>query len=84
MKYYTYIAKCSDGSLYTGYCKDIFSREKRHNEGKGAKYTRSRRPVSIIYHEVYNTISEAMIREKEIKKFSRKNKEELIMRFKNN
>ncbi len=75
---YTYIVKCSDGSFYTGWTTDIDRRLKQHNSGKGAKYTRVRLPVELIYHEVYETKSEAMKREYEIKSMSRKKKEELI------
>lgn len=75
---YTYIVKCSDGSFYTGWTTDIDRRVKQHNSGKGAKYTRVRLPVELIYHEVYETKSEAMKREYEIKSMSRKKKEELV------
>ena len=76
--YYTYILECSDGTLYTGYTDDLEKRLKAHNEGKGAKYTRPRRPVSLIYHEVFETKHDAMSREAKIKQLSRKQKEELI------
>jgi len=78
MKYYTYIAKCSDDSLYTGYCKNRKEREETHNSGKGAKYTRGRIPVEIVYYEVFESISEAMKREIQIKKLSRLKKKDLI------
>jgi putative endonuclease len=78
MSFYTYIARCNDNSLYTGYCKDINSREKKHNLGKGAKYTKQRRPIKIIYSEEFKSKVEAMRREREIKKFSKINKEKLI------
>ncbi len=76
--YYTYLAKCADDSLYCGYTDDIKSREKVHNLGKGAKYTRSRLPVEIIYFEEFETKSEALKREHAIKKLKRAQKEELI------
>ena len=75
---YTYIVKCCDGSFYTGWTTNIDRRLKQHNSGKGAKYTRVRLPVELIYHEVYETKSEAMKREYEIKSMSRKKKEELV------
>ena len=78
MSFYTYIARCNDSSLYTGYCKDINSREKKHNLGEGAKYTKQRRPIKIIYFEKFKSKIEAMRREREIKKFSKINKEKLI------
>ena len=69
---YTYILKCSDGSLYTGWTNDLERRVKVHNEGKGAKYTKSRRPVELVYYEEFLTKEEAMKREYEIKHFIRK------------
>lgn len=76
--YYTYLLKCSDGSLYCGFTTDLENREKVHNMGKGAKYTRSRLPVKIVYSEKYETKSEALMRENAIKKLTRAQKEELI------
>ena len=76
---YTYILKCSDGSLYCGWTNDIENRLKVHNSGKGAKYTRSRLPVELVYLERFSTKSQAMTREAQIKKMSRKQKEELIV-----
>ncbi|MBI5155738.1 GIY-YIG nuclease family protein [Candidatus Peregrinibacteria bacterium] len=76
--HFFYIARCSDGSLYAGTCVDLAAREARHNDGRGAKYTRSRRPVIIIYHEEFSTLSEARKREALIKTWSRERKEGLI------
>ena len=59
---YTYIVRCKDGSLYTGWTNDIEKRIKAHNEGKGAKYTKSRRPVKLVYYEEFQTKEEAMKR----------------------
>ena len=53
--HFVYIVKCKDGSLYTGYAKDIQARVAKHNEGKGAKYTKIRRPVELVYQETYST-----------------------------
>lgn len=75
---YTYILKCSDNSLYTGWTTDIEKRVKSHNSGKGAKYTRGRGPVLLKYFETFETRSEAMKRECEIKKLSREKKLKLI------
>ncbi|MDR1272478.1 MAG: GIY-YIG nuclease family protein [Clostridiales Family XIII bacterium] len=75
---YVYIARCADGTLYTGYTVDISKRAKAHNEGKGAKYTKSRRPVKIVYSEEFNSKSEALKREAAIKKLSREEKLALI------
>lgn len=75
---YTYIARCSDGTLYTGWTNDLKKRIKDHNEGRGAKYTRSRRPVELVYFEEFYTKEEAMSREWTIKQMSRRKKEEMI------
>lgn len=75
---YTYVLECSDNSLYTGWTTDIDKRLERHNSGKGAKYTRGRRPVVVKYFETFDTRSEAMKRECEIKKLSREKKLKLI------
>lgn len=75
---YTYILQCSDGTYYTGWTNDIAKRLKTHNEGKGAKYTRARLPVTLTYYEAFETKEEAMRREWEIKQLSRKEKEKLI------
>lgn len=77
-KHYIYIVKCKDGSLYTGYAKDIEQRIAKHNSGQGAKYTKIRRPVELVYQEMFDTKSEAMKREYEIKTFSRQKKLQLI------
>ncbi|WP_426427535.1 GIY-YIG nuclease family protein [Staphylococcus equorum] len=77
-KHYIYIVKCKDGSLYTGYAKDIEKRVKKHNKGQGAKYTKIRRPVELVYQEMFDTKSEALKREYEIKTYSRQQKLVLI------
>ncbi|BBK29161.1 GIY-YIG nuclease family protein [Staphylococcus arlettae] len=76
--HYIYIVKCSDGTLYTGYAKDIEQRIAKHNAGKGAKYTKVRRPVTLVYSEVFETKSAALKREYEIKTFSRQKKLQMI------
>ncbi|MDK9866917.1 MULTISPECIES: GIY-YIG nuclease family protein [Staphylococcus] len=77
-KHYIYIVKCKDGSLYTGYAKDIEKRVEKHNKGQGAKYTKIRRPVELVYQEIFDTKSEALKREYEIKTYSRQQKLVLI------
>lgn len=77
--YFVYIAECADGTLYTGYTTDIKKREAAHNSGLGAKYTRCRRPIKIVFFEEYPTKSEALKREYAIKQFSRTEKLELIL-----
>ncbi len=75
---YVYILKCSDNTLYTGWTNNLEKRIKTHNLGKGAKYTKSRLPVELVYFEVYESKSEALKREAEIKKMNRAKKLELI------
>jgi putative endonuclease len=79
MTYYVYIVECSDSTLYTGSTNDIKKRISAHNtEGAGAKYTRSRRPVRVVYTEKLRDLSTALKREHKIKKMTRKKKLELI------
>ena len=67
-KHYVYILLCSDDTLYTGYTNNLEKRIQQHNEGKeGAKYTRSRRPCKLVYHEEYDSKTEALGREYFIK-----------------
>ncbi|HLC75636.1 MAG TPA: GIY-YIG nuclease family protein [Candidatus Peribacterales bacterium] len=75
---YFYLARCSDTSLYSGSCIDLKAREAKHNEGKGAKYTRSRRPIAIIYHEEFALLKDARHREAEVKTWSKAEKEKLV------
>lgn len=77
-KNYIYILECSDGTYYTGWTNNLELRIEAHNSGKGAKYTRGRTPVKIVYKEEFDTKSEALKREIEIKKLSRLKKIELI------
>jgi len=81
MKFYTYILKCADDTLYTGYTENLTERIKTHNgetKRAGAKYTRSRRPVKLVYSEAFKNKSAAMKREIEIKKLTRSEKQTLI------
>ena len=77
---YTYILKCKDGSLYTGWTNDLEQRVAAHNTGKGAKYTKARRPVELVYFEEFETKEQAMKREDAIKQMARKDKLELVRR----
>lgn len=79
---YTYILECSDKSLYTGWTTDLKRRLAMHNQGKGAKYTCSRRPVKLVYFEEFTTKEEAMKREYAIKQLSRQEKLKLITEHK--
>ena len=76
--YHTYILRCADGTLYTGWTNDLPHRIETHNAGTGAKYTQSRLPVELVYNEVYGTKQEAMKREYQIKHLSRDKKLHLI------
>lgn len=76
--HYVYMVKCADNSLYTGWTTDIERRILMHNSGKGAKYTRSKLPVILVYAEAYETKSEALKREHAIKRLSHGEKAELI------
>lgn len=78
MRAFTYIVRCSDGTLYTGWTSDIERRLAAHNDGSGAKYTRGRAPVRLVYCEEFATKEEAMSREFAIKHMRRAAKEELI------
>ena len=80
---YTYLVRCCDGSLYCGWTNYLEKRVKAHNEGKGAKYTKSRRPVELVYYEEFLTKEEAMSREYTIKRLTRAEKLELICQQKN-
>ncbi len=75
---YTYILECADGTFYCGWTNDLEQRIKAHNEGKGARYTKPRRPVKLVYYETFDTKEEAMKREYRIKQLTRAQKEKLI------
>lgn len=78
MAFFVYLVECADKTFYCGYTKDLKARVKAHNEGKGAKYTRARRPVRLVYFEEKSSLKQAMQRELRIKKMPRKEKEKLI------
>ncbi len=75
---YTYIVRCADGSLYTGWTNDIEQRLAMHNSGKGARYTRSRLPVELVWSEEQPSQETARSREARIKQLTRKEKLQLI------
>lgn len=81
MENVTYIVKCRDGSLYTGWTNNIDRRIRMHNEGKGAKYTRARRPVELVYLETFDSKEKAMSREARIKRLTKKEKLLLIEEY---
>lgn len=78
MNNYTYILRCADGSLYTGWTNDLRRRLAAHQAGKGGKYTRSHLPVELVYCESFATAHEAMSREAAIKRLTRQQKLALI------
>lgn len=78
---YTYILKCSDDTFYTGWTNNLKKRIKDHNDGNGAKYTKPRRPVELVYYEEFETKEEAMRREYAIKQLTRTQKMLLIQDF---
>lgn len=73
-----YMVRCADGTLYTGWSNDPHARVEAHNAGRGAKYTRSRLPVELVYSEECESLSAALKRERQIKPWSRARKEALI------
>lgn len=77
-RHFVYMLECSDGSLYTGWTTDLDARVNTHNSGKGAKYTRSRLPVKLVYFEEFDDKLTAQSREREIKKMSRASKLKLM------
>ncbi len=75
---YVYILECSDGTFYTGSTKDLESRIQQHQAGEGARYTKRRLPVRLIYSEEFDRIDAAFYREKQIQSWNRKKKLALI------
>ena len=78
---FVYILECNDGTLYTGWTTNLNRRVAEHNAGRGARYTRSRRPVKLVYHETHPDRRRAMQREAAIKKLPRAGKLALISSF---
>ena len=81
MSHYVYMLRCSDDTIYSGYTVDIEKRVETHNSGKGAKYTRARRPVKLVYYEEFEDKGDALRREIALKKMTRIQKENLISKF---
>ncbi len=80
--YFTYMVRCADGTLYTGFTvDDVHRRIAMHNAGKGAKYTKSRRPVELVWYHEWESEHEARSAEYHTKKLSRREKEELVKEF---
>ena len=77
-KWFLYILRCQDGSFYTGVTNDIERRIKMHNSGRASRYTRSRRPVELLYQEKCGSRTRALVRECSVKTYSRPEKEKLI------
>jgi putative endonuclease len=77
-KAYTYIVECADGTLYTGWTTDLVRRVATHNAGRGADYTRQRRPVRLVYSEEHDSRAGARSRELQLKKMTRARKLLLI------
>ncbi|MBO4852456.1 MAG: GIY-YIG nuclease family protein [Schwartzia sp.] len=80
MTAYVYIVECADGSLYTGWTNDLEKRIAAHNAGRGARYTRSRRPVRLRYYETFDEKNEALRRECALKKLTHEEKRALVER----
>ena len=78
VKFYAYMLRCADGTLYSGYTNDLEHRLAVHNSGKGAKYTRARLPVQLVYYEGFCSKRDAMRREAKLKSLTRAEKEQLI------
>lgn len=78
--HYFYVVQCRDGSYYAGYTNRLEQRIRQHNEGRGAKYTRARRPVTLIYYEVFASKSDAMKAEYHFKQLRRNEKEVYMKR----
>ncbi len=76
--YCVYVLLCDDGSFYTGYTRNLDARLRLHKSGRGARYTRMHKPKKLVYVEEFSTISEAMKREKKIKRLNHREKLELV------
>lgn len=75
---WVYILRCCDGSLYVGQTQDVEQRVRTHNDGRGARFTSTRRPVALAYSEGYQTEIEAIARERQLKGWARRKKEALV------
>src|SRR5881227_340744 len=79
-QWFVYMVRCADGSLYTGIAKDVARRCQQHNKGTASRYTRSRRPVELVYHEAHPGQGSALKREAAIKALDRQGKLEMAQR----
>ena len=81
MAWHLYLLRCGDGTLYCGIALDVHARLKQHQEGKGAKYTRGRGPLELVYEEVCGTRTEALRREREVKRMPRSAKLAMVKKL---
>jgi putative endonuclease len=79
-EWFFYVVRCKDNSLYSGMTNTLEERVKKHNEGNGAKYTSTHKPVTLVYSERYGNSSEAKKREQEVKRWPKSKKEQLILK----
>lgn len=82
MDYFVYFLECKDNTFYCGYTTNLEKRIMTHNEKKGAKYTKNKTPVKLVYYEKFNNKSKALSREYFLKQLTRKEKEKLIYKLK--
>ncbi len=82
-KFYVYIVQCQDGTYYTGYTPDIDRRIQLHNDGRGARYTRDRKPVKLVWCKEYKYFKKAFLEEIRIKKLTKKQKQALVCGYEN-
>ena len=80
-RYFVYIVECKNGTYYTGYTNNLENRVKLHNSGRGAKYLKGKLPVKLVFAKPYRYYKNALNKEKEVKKFSRREKEALVRSF---
>jgi putative endonuclease len=80
-KYWVYIVRCKDETYYTGYTNDLEKRVALHNSGNGAKYLRNKLPVTLVYAKEYRYYKSVLHRERDIKKLTRQQKEELVRNY---
>ena len=80
-KHFAYMVRCKDNTIYSGYAVDPYKRAEVHNSGKGAKYTRTRLPVKLVYFEEFDNKKDAMKREYAFKQYSHREKEEIIKKY---
>jgi predicted GIY-YIG superfamily endonuclease len=76
--WFVYILRCADNSLYIGETDDVAARLARHNDGRGSSFTAKRRPVRVVFAEVHDSRDDALIRERQLKRWARRKKEALI------